>query len=100
VREDGRIVGGEGWQEKVHNRQELKKLLRTARIVTFCTCQRNGMNEQDNMQKFKVCSSLKIISFFTSITTMLMLHTSGSQTCCYCGTLKNLTNSADPPPQN
>jgi hypothetical protein len=31
VREDGRIVGGEGWQEKVHNREERKKLLRTAR---------------------------------------------------------------------
>jgi len=31
VREDGRIVGGEGWQEKVHNREEWKKLLRTAR---------------------------------------------------------------------
>ena len=31
VREDGRIVGGEGWQEKVHNRGEWKKLLRTAR---------------------------------------------------------------------
>jgi len=30
-REDGRIVGGEGWQEKVHNRKEWKKLLRTAR---------------------------------------------------------------------
>jgi hypothetical protein len=30
VREDGRIVG-EGWQEKVHNREEWKKLLRTAR---------------------------------------------------------------------
>ena len=29
VREDGRIVGGEGWQEKVHNREEWKKLLRT-----------------------------------------------------------------------
>ena len=28
---DGRIVGGEGWQEKVHNREEGKKLLRTAR---------------------------------------------------------------------
>jgi hypothetical protein len=27
VREDGRIVGGEGWQEKVHNREERKKLL-------------------------------------------------------------------------
>ena len=31
VGEDGRIVGGEGWQEKVHNREEWKKLLRTAR---------------------------------------------------------------------
>jgi len=31
VREDGRIVGGEWWQEKVHNREEWKKLLRTAR---------------------------------------------------------------------
>jgi hypothetical protein len=30
VREDGRIVGGEGWPEKVHNREEWKKLLRTA----------------------------------------------------------------------
>jgi hypothetical protein len=31
VREDGRIVGGEGWQGKVHDREEWKKLLRTAR---------------------------------------------------------------------
>jgi len=31
VREDGRIVGGEGWQEKVHYKEEWKKLLRTAR---------------------------------------------------------------------
>jgi hypothetical protein len=31
VREDGRIVGGEGWQEKVHNREEWKKHLRTTR---------------------------------------------------------------------
>ena len=31
VREDGRIVGGEGWQDKVHNREEWKKLLGTAR---------------------------------------------------------------------
>jgi len=30
VREDGRIVGGAGWQEKVHNREERKRLLRTA----------------------------------------------------------------------
>jgi hypothetical protein len=31
VREDGTIVGGEGWQDKVCNRQEWKKLLRMAR---------------------------------------------------------------------
>jgi hypothetical protein len=31
VREEGRIVGGEGWQENVHNKEEWKKLLRTAR---------------------------------------------------------------------
>ena len=30
MREDGRIVGGEGWQEKVYDREEWKKLLRTA----------------------------------------------------------------------
>jgi hypothetical protein len=31
VTEDGRIVGGEGWQEKLHNREEWKKLLSMAR---------------------------------------------------------------------
>ena len=31
VREDERIVGGEVWQDKVHNREEWKKLLRTTR---------------------------------------------------------------------
>ena len=31
VREDGRIVGGKGWQKKVHNREEWKKLLRMTR---------------------------------------------------------------------
>jgi len=31
VREDGRIVGGEGWKERVYNREEQKKLLRMAK---------------------------------------------------------------------
>jgi hypothetical protein len=31
VKEDGRIVGGEEWQEKVYNRGKCKKLLRMAR---------------------------------------------------------------------
>jgi hypothetical protein len=30
VKEDRRIAGGEEWQEKVYNREEWKKLLRTA----------------------------------------------------------------------
>jgi hypothetical protein len=30
MREDGRIVGGEEWQEKVYNREEWKKFLRMA----------------------------------------------------------------------
>ena len=31
VREDGRMVGGEEWQEKVYDRKEWKRLLRMAR---------------------------------------------------------------------
>jgi hypothetical protein len=31
MREDGRLVDGNGWKERVHNREEWKKLLRTAR---------------------------------------------------------------------
>jgi len=31
MREDGRLVGGKGWKEQVYNREEWKKLLRTAK---------------------------------------------------------------------
>jgi len=31
VREDGRLVGGKGWKERVYKREEWKKLLRRAR---------------------------------------------------------------------
>jgi len=31
VMEDGRLVGGKGWKERVYNRQEWKKLVRTPR---------------------------------------------------------------------
>jgi len=31
VREDGRLVSGKGWKERVYNREKWKKLLRTAR---------------------------------------------------------------------
>jgi len=53
VRENGRIVGGEGWQEKVHNREEWKKLLRMTRNITFCMYQWNErMNEKLTSIKF------------------------------------------------
>ena len=35
VREDGRLVGGNGWKEGVYNREEWKKLLRMARNHHF-----------------------------------------------------------------
>jgi hypothetical protein len=31
VRKDGRLVGGKVWKERLYNREEWKKLLRTAR---------------------------------------------------------------------
>jgi len=31
VREDGRMVGGQEWHEKVYDREEWKRFLRTAR---------------------------------------------------------------------
>ena len=31
VRKDGKLGGGIGWWERVHNREERKKILRTAR---------------------------------------------------------------------
>jgi hypothetical protein len=49
VREDGRIVGGKGWQEKEHNREERRNSWEEQGIVTFCTCQWNEwMNEWMN----------------------------------------------------
>jgi hypothetical protein len=31
VREDGKLVGGRGWKERVYNREEWKQLLRTSK---------------------------------------------------------------------
>jgi len=45
VREDRKMVGGEGWQEKVHNREEWKKLLGTARNRRILRMPMERMNE-------------------------------------------------------
>jgi hypothetical protein len=44
VREDGRIVGGEGWQEKLYNKEEWKKLLRRARNLRILHMPMGWMN--------------------------------------------------------
>jgi hypothetical protein len=31
VKEDGRLIDGKGWKERLYNREERKQLLRTAR---------------------------------------------------------------------
>jgi hypothetical protein len=45
VWEDGRIVGGERWQEKVYNLKEWKKLLRKARSCCILRMLKERMNE-------------------------------------------------------
>jgi hypothetical protein len=44
AREDGRITDGEVWQEKIHNREEWKKLLRTARTHHILHVPKERMN--------------------------------------------------------
>ena len=45
VREDGRLVGGKGWKEWLYNREEWKKLLRTARSRCILHMPMEWMNE-------------------------------------------------------
>jgi hypothetical protein len=45
ARLDGGIVGGEEWQEKLHNREEWKKLLKTSRNRRILQMQMEGVNE-------------------------------------------------------
>ena len=60
VREDGRIVGGEGWPEKVHNREEWKKLLRTAKELSR-SAHANGTNE--SLYLLHVINNISILQF-------------------------------------
>jgi hypothetical protein len=45
VREDGGIVGGEEWQEKVYNRAEWKKLSENGKESSHCA-RANGIIER------------------------------------------------------
>ena len=46
MKEDGGMVSGEGWQEKLHNREEWGTLLRTARNRCILHMPVERMNEQ------------------------------------------------------
>jgi len=46
MREDIRLVGGEGWKERVYNNEEWKKLLRMARNRRILHMPMERMNEQ------------------------------------------------------
>jgi len=46
VREDGRIVGGEGWQEKVHNRGGMEEAPENSKESSH-SAHANGMNEME-----------------------------------------------------
>ena len=60
VREDGRIVGREGWQEKVHNKEEWKKLLRMVKESSH-SARANGMNEY--LHLLHVINNISILQF-------------------------------------
>jgi hypothetical protein len=50
VREDGRLVGGKGWKERVYNREEWKKLLITARNRRILQMPIKRMNEMGRLR--------------------------------------------------
>ena len=54
VREDGRLVGWKGWKESVCNREEWKKLLRTARNCHILHMPMEWMNSAYRSNIFKI----------------------------------------------
>jgi hypothetical protein len=56
VREDGRIVGGEEWEEKEYSREEWEKLLTTARNLRN-SAHANGMNKHIYLTRLIIMAS-------------------------------------------
>jgi hypothetical protein len=64
VREDGRIVGGKGWKERVYNRQDWKKLLRTARNCRILHVPTERMNVTADNSTQKIHNRIKYSHFY------------------------------------
>jgi hypothetical protein len=75
VREDGRIVGGEGWQEKVHDRGNGRSSWEQQGIVEFCTRQ---WNEWMNVCGSVVWLSLIVVTLWSHVIVSFILLT----LCC------------------
>jgi len=75
VREDGRIVGGEGWQEKLHNREERKKLLRTARNrrILHMPMELNNLNTVSNTVTVS-CESERLVAYVAHVGVRIFIH--------------------------
>jgi len=73
MREDGRIVGGKGWKERVYNREEWKMLLRTTRNRRLLHMQ----------MEWIVKSVLAHSNSHTSITRDRRGHTRNARTQCW-----------------
>ena len=75
VREDGRLVGGKGWKERVYNREEWKKLQRTARNRAFYTCQWNGWTIFKSLYRgITECCDIQLIDLHVTTIVILILY--------------------------
>jgi hypothetical protein len=88
VREDGKLVGGEGWQEKVHNREEWKRLLRTARNRRILHMPVEWMNKRSGVWLWGLVSDsgiancwLFLLDFVSKHTLPINLYTEWCVTC-------------------
>jgi hypothetical protein len=70
VREDGRMVGGEEWQEKLYNREEWKKLLRMARNhhILHMAVEWNSKNNKNCLNQTHIQLAITIFTGFLQTT--------------------------------
>ena len=71
VREDGRIVGGEGWQKKVYNRDEGRSSWEQQGIIAFCTHQ---WNERINQFFASIAENIEIKNLVCATPSLLISH--------------------------
>jgi len=74
VMEDGRLVGGKGWKERVYNSEEWKKILKTARNRRILHMPMERMNEYSTLGHFSSQGMLAITSTASAPPTPIQRH--------------------------